>query len=137
MKDKSLRALIIALCLLPLISSILKSANIFNSELQNIEHFAGGDGVIHWLSAFMVATLLQWAYWPSFRNKRWLGLPKLYCLLYLLFTLDELAQIALPTRDFDLSDLAINYFGLTSSFIIASLWAYYQRLQRSVSKTKG
>ncbi|WP_427977123.1 hypothetical protein [Agarivorans sp.] len=130
MKDKHLRAIVIVLCLLPLISSIMKSAGIFNVELQNIEHIAGGDGVIHWSSAFVVATLLQWAYWPSFRIKRWLGLPKLYCLLYLIFTLDELAQIALPTRDFDLTDLLLNYFGLSCSFIIASLWAHYQQRHR-------
>lgn len=126
MKDRKIRFIIVALCLLPLISSILKSANVFNTELKNIEHLAGGDGVIHWLSAFVVASLLQWAYWPSFRVKRWLGIPRLYCFLYLVFTLDELAQIALPTRDFDLSDLAINYFGLSCSFIVASVWAYFQ-----------
>ncbi len=137
MRDKNLRALIIALCLLPLISSILKSANVFNSELQNIEHFAGGDGVIHWLSAFVVASLLQWAYWPSFKDKRYFGVPRLYLMLYLLFTLDELLQIALPTRDFDFADLCINYIGLTSSFIIASLWAYYQRRHISISEPKG
>ena len=123
MRDRNLRALTIVLCLLPLI---------YDSELQNIELFAGGDGGIHWLSAFMVATLLQWAYWPSFRAKCWLGLPRLYYLLYVIFTLDELAQIALPTRDFDLSDLLINYFGLTSSFIIASLWAHYQQRRRQI-----
>ena len=117
--------LIVYLLLLVLMSTF-KSLEIFIPQIHALEHWFGGDKVMHFVLAALLSLLACFASEQVFRLKTSKRILTILATLSACLLLDELLQYQVPSRKFDLLDLAAGYSGLLTGSALYLLLVFYR-----------
>ena len=107
--------------------STFKSLEIFIPQIHALEHWFGGDKVMHFVLAALLSLLACFASEQVFRLKTSKRILTILATLSACLLLDELLQYQVPSRKFDLMDLAAGYSGLLAGSVIYLLIGFVRK----------
>ena len=113
--------------LLLVLMSTFKSLEIFIPQIHALEQWFGGDKAMHFALAALLSLLACFASEQVFRLKKTKRILTILATLGACLLLDELLQYQVPSRKFDLMDLAAGYSGLLAGSVIYLLIGFARK----------
>lgn len=117
---------LLSACTFVFLLSFSKSSGVGVRFFYYFQWVIGGDKSLHMLSSGLITLSFHWFLYNAYQRRAHF----LICLFFILsvFSLEEVAQIFFPSRQFDLIDLSASTFGV----VIVSMPFYYFTFRKRV-----